>query len=223
MSVPWFLERGGYDHFTLLVAPDPASAGCGRRVYETVPEACRHSDGEPLVGQYTALIGPLRQVSIPKAGTTWVNKILYLLLRTDTEGVLPEFDGPDIGANGQIYPDWLPVPPDRSLLSAALLVVSHASWLCASVDGCKLISGIRLLHSTDSILLLTQCSLLSSFSMSIAPALSASLVCCSYVLSYCILNSCTLNSCTLNSCTLNSCTLNSCTRSLWILGTAGGQ
>lgn len=52
-------------------------------------------------------------VSIPKAGTTWVNKILYLLLRTDTEGVLPEFDGPDIGANGQIYPDWLPVGSEK--------------------------------------------------------------------------------------------------------------
>ena len=88
-----------------------------------------------------------RQVSFPKAGTTWVNKILYLLLRTDTEGVLPELDGPDIGANGQIYPDWLPVPPDRFQLSAALLVVSHASWLFASVAGCKLSGCIRLLHS----------------------------------------------------------------------------
>ena len=86
-----------------------------------------------------------RQVSFPKAGTTWVNKILYLLLRTDTEGVLPELDGPDIGANGQIYPDWLPVPPDRSQLSAALLVVSHSSRLFASVANCPAASAYCIL------------------------------------------------------------------------------
>jgi len=49
-------------------------------------------------------------VSFPKAGTTWVNKILYMMLRTDEDGVpLPGLPERDMGASGQVYPDWLAV------------------------------------------------------------------------------------------------------------------
>jgi len=49
-------------------------------------------------------------LSYPKAGTTWVNKILYMLLRTDENGApLPDLPEVDLGESGQVYPDWLPV------------------------------------------------------------------------------------------------------------------
>jgi len=47
-------------------------------------------------------------VSFVKAGTTWVNKIIHCLLRMDENGILPQIDGADLGASGQIYPEWLP-------------------------------------------------------------------------------------------------------------------
>jgi len=56
-------------------------------------------------------------VSIPKTGTTWVNKILHCLLRMDESGSMPlAAPGSDLGASGQIYPDFLtlsmPEDPD---------------------------------------------------------------------------------------------------------------
>mmetsp|Transcript_21990 Transcript_21990/g.62475 ORF Transcript_21990/g.62475 Transcript_21990/m.62475 type:complete len:312 (+) Transcript_21990:71-1006(+) len=47
-------------------------------------------------------------VSFVKAGTTWVNKIIHCLLRMDDEGRIQETKGTDLGASGQIYPEWLP-------------------------------------------------------------------------------------------------------------------
>jgi len=53
-------------------------------------------------------------LSYPKAGTTWANKMLYLLVRTDEDGApiagLPQ---PDIGEKGQVYPDWVPTGSER--------------------------------------------------------------------------------------------------------------
>eukprot|EP00405_Crypthecodinium_cohnii_P010897 CAMPEP_0206434564 /NCGR_PEP_ID=MMETSP0324_2-20121206/9248_1 /ASSEMBLY_ACC=CAM_ASM_000836 /TAXON_ID=2866 /ORGANISM="Crypthecodinium cohnii, Strain Seligo" /LENGTH=317 /DNA_ID=CAMNT_0053901133 /DNA_START=40 /DNA_END=993 /DNA_ORIENTATION=+ len=50
-------------------------------------------------------------VSYVKAGTTWVNKIIHSLLRLDENGKPQEgLKGRvDLGATGQIYPDWLTV------------------------------------------------------------------------------------------------------------------
>mmetsp|Transcript_42008 Transcript_42008/g.121804 ORF Transcript_42008/g.121804 Transcript_42008/m.121804 type:complete len:352 (-) Transcript_42008:292-1347(-) len=52
-------------------------------------------------------------VSFVKAGTTWVNKIIHCLLRMDEQGKMEAIPG-DLGASGQIYPEWLPekVPED---------------------------------------------------------------------------------------------------------------
>merc|ERR1712032_245402 len=52
-------------------------------------------------------------VSFPKAGTTWVNKIIHCLLRMDDSGEMEDLPG-DFGKSGQVYPEWLParVPDD---------------------------------------------------------------------------------------------------------------
>lgn len=55
-------------------------------------------------------------LSYPKAGTTWANKMLYLLVRTDEDGErIPGLPEPDIGERGQVYPDWVPVRRRRVL------------------------------------------------------------------------------------------------------------
>lgn len=57
-------------------------------------------------------------VSYVKAGTSWVNKIIHCILRMDKEGSMQKAVGADLGASGQIYPDWLPatLPSDPSWL-----------------------------------------------------------------------------------------------------------
>jgi len=74
-----------------------------------------NEEGCKLFGDLELEADDVVLVSFPKAGTTWVNKIIHCLLRMDESGVLPAING-DLGASGQVYPDWLPAqkPADPS-------------------------------------------------------------------------------------------------------------
>lgn len=74
-----------------------------------------NEDGCRAFGELDLFDDDVVMVSIVKAGTTWVNKIIHSLLRLDEQGQPVELGGgADLGASGQIYPDWLPmeVPQD---------------------------------------------------------------------------------------------------------------
>jgi len=70
-----------------------------------------NEDGCKAFGDLELEEDDIIMVSFVKAGTTWVNKIIHCLVRLDESGKPQEnlSGSADLGASGQIYPDWLPL------------------------------------------------------------------------------------------------------------------